>query len=113
MKAGDIVLMHLHQTDGQIKKRPVILLRRMPPFNDWLVAGISTQLHQEVKGFDWLLLEGDPAFDATRLKASSLIRLGFLDVVEERGIPGVIGSVGKSTVEGLLKRLADYLVKEI
>ena len=111
MKAGDIVSMALPQTDGQVKKRPVILLKQMPPYYDWLVAGISTQLHQEVKGFDWVLLANHPSFAQTRLKSSSIIRLGFLDMAEEKNIRGIIGSVDAATVKQLLKRLADYLVK--
>jgi len=111
MKAGDIVSLSLPQSDGQIKKRPVILLKQMPPYNDWLVAGISTQLHQEVKGFDWVLLSTDASFGATRLKSSSVIRLGFLDMAEERNIRGIIGSVDAEIVKQLLKRLADYLLK--
>jgi len=111
MKAGDIVLMPLPQSDGQVKSRPVILLKQLPPFKDWLVAGISTQLHQEVKGFDWPLLSGDPAFASARLKAQSIIRLGFLDMVEEKSIRGAIGNVDTTIVKQLLKRLADYLVK--
>lgn len=55
MKEGDVVLVPLPQADGRIKSRPAIVLRTMPPFADLLVCGISTQLHQEVAGFDDLL----------------------------------------------------------
>lgn len=111
MKAGEIVSLALPQSDGQVKKRPVLLLRQMPPYNDWLVAGISTQLHQEVKGFDWVLLSSDASFAATRLKSSSLIRLGFLDVVQEKNIRGTIGTIENTILKQLLKRLADHLLK--
>ena len=47
------------QADGQIKNRPVVLLRRLPPFGDFLVCGISTQLHQRVTGFDEEIAAGD------------------------------------------------------
>jgi mRNA-degrading endonuclease toxin of MazEF toxin-antitoxin module len=52
MKEGDVVLTPLPQADGQIKNRPAIILRGMPPYGDFLVCGVSTQLHQEVAGFD-------------------------------------------------------------
>jgi mRNA interferase MazF len=52
MKEGDIVLTSILQADGQKKNRPALFLREMPPFNDLLVCGISTQIHQEVAGFD-------------------------------------------------------------
>jgi mRNA interferase MazF len=44
MKNGNIVLIPLPQSDGAIKRRPALLLKQMPPFNDWLLCGISTQL---------------------------------------------------------------------
>ena len=46
MNEGDIALAPLPQADGQIKTRPVVLLRRLPPFGDFLVCGVSSQLHQ-------------------------------------------------------------------
>jgi len=110
MKAGEIVLMVMPQTDGVIKKRPVVLLKQMPPYNDWLVAGVSTQLHQEVAGFDFVIKDTDTGFSATRLKASSLIRLGFLDVTEEKSFRGTIGTIDTKTVKLLLERLANYLL---
>jgi hypothetical protein len=42
MTEGDIALASLPQADGHIKNRPVLLLRRLPPFDDFLVCGIST-----------------------------------------------------------------------
>jgi mRNA interferase MazF len=45
MNEGDIALTALPQSDGSVKPRPAVLLRRMPPFGDWLVCGVSTQLH--------------------------------------------------------------------
>ena len=50
MKPGDVVLTPIRQTDGVTKNRPALLLREMPAYRDLLVCGISTQLHQEVKG---------------------------------------------------------------
>ena len=52
MTEGEVALTPLPQADGRIKPRPAILLRQMPPFGDWLVCGVSTQLHQEDVGFD-------------------------------------------------------------
>ena len=46
MKEGDILITALRQADGTVKDRPVAFLRRMAPFQDFLVCGISTQLQQ-------------------------------------------------------------------
>ncbi len=110
MKAGDIALCSIQQANGQIKNRPVLLLKQMPPFNDWLVCGISTQLQQEQKGFDHVILNTDPIYSQTGLKSSSLIRLGFLDVIPKNSFPGSIGNIDIPLLKMLLKRLADHLL---
>lgn len=70
MTEGDNALVPLPGAEGQIKTCPTLVLRILPPFNDLLVFGISTRLHQEAKGFDeiistndadlWQLLTGTP-----------------------------------------------------
>ncbi len=35
---GDVALTPLPQADGQVKNRPVLVLKRMPPFGDLLFA---------------------------------------------------------------------------
>jgi mRNA interferase MazF len=109
MKAGDIALLSIRQSDGQIKKRPILLLRQLPPYNDWLVAGVSSQLHQEAKGFDLVILKTDAFYTQTGLKSSSLVRLGFLDVVTEAELRGAIGELPIEKVNLLLQRLSDRL----
>jgi mRNA interferase MazF len=47
MKEGDVVLTPIPQADGVIKNRPAIVLRTMPPYRDFLVCGVSTQLDKE------------------------------------------------------------------
>ena len=69
MKAGDVVLTSLPQADAMIKNRPAVTLCQMPPFGDWLVCGISTQLHQQVPQFDEVVDVSDSDFAASGLKA--------------------------------------------
>ncbi len=45
MREGAIVLLPLAQADGTVKPRPAVALSQLPGFGDWLVCGISTQLH--------------------------------------------------------------------
>jgi mRNA interferase MazF len=45
MNEGDVVITPVRQADGRTKNRPAIILRVMPPFDDFLVCGISRQLH--------------------------------------------------------------------
>ena len=81
MNQGDVILTPVPQANGILKNRPAIFLREMPPYRDVLVCGVSTQLHQEVKGFDEVVDQTESDFAATGLRTTSLIRLGFLAVL--------------------------------
>jgi mRNA interferase MazF len=110
MKEGDVVLTPIPQADGMIKNRPAIILREMPPYRDFLLCGVSTQLNQEVKTFDDLIVPSDPDFSSSGLKSASLVRLGFLAVLPSNQIIGSIGSISsprhKKTAKDS-KRLSD------
>jgi mRNA interferase MazF len=109
MRQGDVFLAAVPQADHQWKLRPVLLLREMPPFRDWLVCSISTQLHHEVTGFDDLLRQCDPDFVATGLKETSLCRLGHLNVLPTKDLRGRLGEVASARHRSLLARLALHL----
>ena len=110
MKAGDVALAPLPQADGQIKGRPVPLLKAMPPFEDWLVCGISSQLHHQVTGFDEVIGPEDADYSASGLKTASLVRLGFLAVLPPRQLLGCIGSVDRQRLGRLLNNLSQHLL---
>ncbi len=109
MREASIVLVALPQANGQVKPRPALVLRAMPPFGDLLVAGISSQLQQLVAGFDELLAPTVPVFGATGLRVPSIVRLGFLTVVSPTKILGELGSITPELHQQLLARLSDYL----
>jgi mRNA interferase MazF len=109
MKAADVALAPLQQSDGSVKNRPVILLRQMPPFGDWLVCGVSTQIHQRVAGFDEQIDRSSLDFSHSGLKAVSLIRLGYLAVLPLSDFLGSIGSVSPERHRRLLENLCRHL----
>lgn len=111
MNEGDLVLTPIPQANGLTKNRPALFLREMPPFQDALVCGISTQLQQEVVGFDEIIRKQDGDFVNSGLVAESLIRLGFLAIIPRNKIIGSIGSIDKARHARLLTNLSDYLVK--
>lgn len=111
MREGQIVLTHLPQSDGNIKLRPVLLLKKLPGYNDFLVCGISTQLHQLIKNFDELLDEKSTGFIETGLRQSSIIRLGFLAVIPNYKLAGSIGNIRQQLHKTLLKRLGSFLMQ--
>jgi mRNA interferase MazF len=110
MTEGDVVLTPLPQADGQVRNRPAVVLRIMPPHGDLLVCGVSTQLHHETPGFDEVIRPGDSDFDASGLRAASLIRLGFLVVLPAGGFLGSIGSIAPERHRRLPLRLSEHLV---
>ena len=111
MKESDVVLTPIPQADGSIKNRPAIFLREFPPYKDLLVCGVSTQLRQEVKGFDDVISSSDSDFGSSGLKSESLIRLGFLAVLPRTKIMGSIAAISAERHHRLLKTLATHLTK--
>jgi mRNA interferase MazF len=109
---AEIVLIALPQADGQGKPRPALVLREMPPFQDVLLAGISSQLRQEVPGFDEVLQPNDIDFAATGLRVASIVRLGFLTVLPQRQVLGTLGYISSARHRALLTRLSAYLFAE-
>ncbi len=108
-----MILTPILQADGQIKNRPALILREMPPFRDFSVCGISTQLHQKVEDFDEIISQTDDDFMESGLIADSLIRLGYLAVLPTAKIIGSIGSVSETRHQKLLENLSRYLIKNI
>ena len=109
MKEGDIVITPISQADGELKDRPALFLREMPPYRDMLVCGVSTQLHQCVEGFDEIISPADADFKSSGLRSKSLIRLGFLAVLPRHRVLGSIGSISAKRHKRLLRKLSDYL----
>jgi mRNA interferase MazF len=109
MREGAVVLLPLAQADGKVKPRPAVSLRELPGFGDWLVCGVSTQLHQCAAGFDETIASGDADFVSSGLVQASVIRLGFLQAVPLRKIMGRIGSISADRHRRLLANLARHL----
>lgn len=113
MKEGDVILTWIPHADGTLKNRPVLILRELPPFHDFLVCGISSQIHQAVPGFDELIMDADSDFRKSGLVTDSVVRLGFLAVLPRRKIAGTIGSLSANRHERLLRRLSFYLLEKV
>lgn len=107
--AGDVVVAPLAQADGGAKPRPVLLLRELPGFGDYLACGISTQTHQVIRGFDLILSPGSPEFVSSRLNTESVVRLGFVAVVPVRNMTRRLGRLSPCTLALLQQRLANHI----
>ena len=109
MKAGDIALASLQQANGQLKLRPVLLLTSFPPFGDWLVCGISSQIRHAVPDLDSIIQSTDNDFSESGLQVSSVIRTGFLATLPSKDLPGIIGTISKSRYQSLINNLVAHL----
>jgi mRNA interferase MazF len=110
MKEGDVILVPLPQADGQRKPRPAIILKIIPPFGDFLVCGVSTQLRQQVSGLDELILRTDKDFAESGLQMDSLIRVGFLAIYTQQQVMGDIGAISSERHHRLLRQLSEFLI---
>lgn len=111
MEEGAIVRIALPQSDGKIKSRPALLLKRIEPFNDWLLCSISSKLHNEVKGVDIVIDKEHPDYVASRLKYPGVVRVAHLFTLPEKMIEGTIGNISPQTHKKLLNNLTAYLSK--
>lgn len=109
MTEGDVVITPLPQADGQLKNRPAVVLRRLPPFGDVLVCGVSSQLHLAVKNFDEVIDPGQTDYVTSGLKTASVIRLGFLATLPDSHFVGKIGVISPERHSCLLTRLSEHL----
>jgi mRNA interferase MazF len=109
MKPGDVVRWAFVRGDGQRKFRPAIILDEVPPYKDWLVCAVSSQVQREVKGLDVLIDERHPDFDRMGLRVASLVRVAQLTTLPDKAIQGAIGEVGPATLEQIKARLRDWL----
>jgi mRNA interferase MazF len=70
---------------------------------------ITSQLAQQVEGFDEVLEPSDSDFRVSGLKAPSVVRLARLAVVERGLAAGVLGEVSPERLARARSRLAAWL----
>ncbi len=108
---GQIALLRFPQTDLSAGKlRPVALLGEVPgPFDDWLVCMVSSQLRQEVSGFDEVIRDTDADFDRSGLKVTSVLRISRLAVMEGAVLLGAVGEISPERLRRIRARLARWM----
>jgi mRNA interferase MazF len=98
---------------AQGKLRPALLISKAPgPYDDWLICMISSQLHQQIEGFDELIEEGDGDFQQSGLKKTSVARISRLAVVEGEILEGRIGRISSRRMQRIRRRLAEWIGKD-
>ncbi|TGL20561.1 hypothetical protein EHQ47_13535 [Leptospira bourretii] len=109
IQPGKICLAELPQVDGRKKKRPILILSKLPSRDHWFVCGVSRKTYDLVFGFDEIISSEMEFFDRTGLKTSSSIKLGFVSYLEEARIEGIMGELPKEVYDLLMKRFLDHL----
>ncbi|MCB0759800.1 MAG: type II toxin-antitoxin system PemK/MazF family toxin [Flavobacteriales bacterium] len=109
MKPGDVVRWVFVQGDGQRKMRPAIILGEVPPFRDWSVCAVSSQLHREVKGLDLLINAHHPDLHRMGLRSASLVRVAHLATLPDKIVQGAIGDVSPETLARIKGQLRNWL----
>ena len=111
IRAGQIILFRFPATDQTAGKlRPALVLKRLPgPFDDWLICMISSQLGQQIPGFDEVVQTTDAAFAASGLKVPSLIRAGRLAVVQVAALRGAIGQIASGRLSRITAQLGQWI----
>lgn len=112
MKEGDIGLAYFKNSDGANKLRPILLLKQMPKFYDFLVCAISSNLNQYVENFDDIISFNDIDFKDSGIKVPSLIRLSNLAVFSKKEILGIIGAISIERKRKLIHSLCNYLKED-
>jgi len=112
VRERQVVLFRFPQTNQSVGKlRPALVIRDVPgPHEDWLICMISSQLSQEVAGFDEIISEKDDDFISSGLKQASLIRVTHLAVVEKAILLGAIGEISSVRLNRIKNRLSDWMV---
>ncbi|MDX2082086.1 MAG: type II toxin-antitoxin system PemK/MazF family toxin [Terrimicrobiaceae bacterium] len=108
MGSGKIAIAPLPQADGVWKNRPVLVIFRTRPFQDYVVCGISTQLHTALPGLDEVLDERCADFPDSGLTRPSVIRVLFLGTVAPGDIKGFIGEIGAERFQRIASNLAAH-----
>lgn len=93
MENGSVAIASLQQADGVLKNRPVLILCQVPPYEDYLVCGISSQTRLALEGVDIILDEVGAGFNQTGLRCSSVIRTRYLATLPSGSIKGKVGHI--------------------
>ena len=110
-RLGQIVLVPFPFADmSGSKLRPVLMLRQASHrYDDWLVCMVSSQLQQAEPDLDEILYQDENDFIATGLKASSVIRLTRLAVIDGAMLIGCLGAISDERLNRIRQRLATWL----
>ena len=111
MKPGDVVFALMPQADTELKARPSIVLKVIPPFDDLMVCGVTSRLRNYTPLLDELILSNDDDFASSGLEKDSMIRLGYIITYPKWQLDEPVGKISVQRLNRLLERLSKFLVQ--
>jgi len=112
VKVGSIVKATFVQADGKVKSRPAVLLKVIPPFDDYLICAISSQTRHYIEGLDLIIDPNHKDFSHSGLTSPGIIRAAMITMVPTEIIEGIIGELSLDTYFLLISQLITFLRKE-
>ena len=111
IKEGQVVLFEFPQANRDSGKlRPALVVRELPgKYQDWLICMISSQLSQQIAGFDEVVDHQDTDFQGSGLKVPSAIRICRIAVVNKAILSGTIGEISHERLARIKDKLANWL----
>lgn len=114
-QAGDVVTTIFEPADDTRKKRPAIILCKVPPYDDFLCCAVTSKLQHEVTHLDEVIHQGDEEreadedFAASGLHVTSLIRVAFLGYYRAEHFHGHLGTISQERLHRLRGKLVALL----
>jgi len=109
VKAGDVVLGEFPQRNDT-KVRPALIVQVAPPYDDFVLCGITTQLRNQVAGVDELIEATDADSRATGLRETSLVRVAYLVTIIPEEVMGKLGEISPERLARIRSKLARFVV---
>jgi mRNA interferase MazF len=111
MKPGDVVFALMPGADTELKARPSIVLKVIPPFDDLMVCGVTSRLRNYTPLLDELILSTDDDFASSGLEKDSMIRLGYIITYPKWQLDEPVGRISEQRLKRLLERLSKFLLQ--
>lgn len=112
MTEGDVIKAYTMQADGRYKIRPVILIKKLPYFDDWLVCGISSKKHTVHPELDIIIDKTHPEFKEIGLQNELVIRTGWLYVFPQFKMEGAMGKISLATLKVIQENIANFILRK-
>lgn len=109
IKEADIILSRIPTSNLELKRRPALVLRIIPGYNDLLICGISSKLNQYIPDLDCLILQNSNDFTTSGLKEQSIIRTAYVSVMPLNLIEGKLGKISTESYLNVISNLYRFI----